>query len=287
MSTNYFRPPTYQTPKVVDNPAQTVALPALKPVDTSSANYQKYGALTGGNTYEQRKTILDRLASSGDTSLYQQFLRNMGAKRNTTSAALMGYGGISFKSNDASTPQDESLEIKQETGFTGKNEVGGIQAATSAAASRGIRGRARNLMIGAALQRVSEEARGIINQYAREISGDQPGGLSYEFQEEQKRLVKDWSDLYGRDANDALTEDLRKESAAEAARVKAAQDAAAAAAAAAPKPGRVPGQWGNKSFANNAVAKLQRSGKYPADKYTLSVGKPYGKNYWVIMAKKK
>ena len=285
MSTNYFRPPTYQTPKVVDNPAQTVALPALKPVDTSSANYQKYGPLIGGNTYQQRQTILDRLAPSGDTSLYQQFLRNMGAKRDTTSAALMGYGGISFKSNDISTPQDESLEIKQETGFTGKNEVGGIQAATSAAASRGIRGRARNLMIGAALQRVSEEARGIINQYAREISGDQPGGLSYEFQEEQKRLLGEWSDLYGKDATDALNEDLRKEAVADAARLKEEREVQAEAAA--PKPGRVPGQWGKKSFADNAVAKLQRSGKYPADKYTLSVGKPYGKNYWVIMAKKK
>ena len=284
MSTNYFRPPTYRPPTVVDNPAQKIDLPELKQVDTSSADYQKWGALTGGNTYQQRKDILDQLGQTGDKSLYQQFLKNMGAKRDTAKAALMGYGGISFKADDPSTPQDESLEISQQTGLTGQREVSGVQAATSAAASRGIRGRARNLMVGAALQRVSEEARTVINQYARDISGTEPGGLAYEFKQAQQALIDKWGDLYGKDANDALQEQLRQEAVQAAAAQQAARDQQAAAAA--PPVGRVPGQWANKSFAENAVKQLQKS-TYPADKYTLTVGKPGGKNYWVIMAKKK
>jgi hypothetical protein len=285
MSTNYFRPPTYRTPTTIDNPAAKVDLPELKNVNTSSADYNKWRDLTGGANYQQRQDILAQLAQTGDRSLYQTFLKNMRSKRDTASAALMGYGGISFKTDDLSTPQDESLEIKQQTGITGKKEVEGIQAATAGAASRGIRGRARNLMIGAALQRVSEDARNVINQYARDISGDQPGGLAYEFKQTQDALIGRWGDLYGKDVTDALAEQLRQESVQSAAAQQAEREQAAQASM--PPSGRVPGQWGKKAFADNAVKKLQRSGKYPADKYELTVGKPYGKNHWVIMAKRK
>ena len=278
MSTNYFKPTLYSPPKVIDNKAQSIDLPAIKTVDTSSANYQKWGALTGGNTYQQRKDILDQLSQTGDKSLYQQFLKNMGFKRDNAKAALMGYGGISFKADDPSTPQDESLEIQQQTGLAGTKERAAAQGATAAGAATGLRGRARNLMVGAALQRVSEDARNIINQYARDISGTEEGGLAYEFKARQDGLIREWGGLYGKDATDALNEQLRQEA--------VQTPAAAQAAAAAPPAGRVPGQWGKKSFADNAVKKLQKS-RYPADKYTLTVGKPGGKNYWVIMAKKK
>lgn len=287
MSTNYFRPPTYAPPRVISNEASNIDVPTLRPVDTSRADYQKYGALTGGANYQARQQILDKLAGEGDTSIYQTFLKNMGAKRTEYSGKLMGYGGLSFKADDPSTTKREDFEIEQRTGQTGKEEVAGVQGATSAAASRGLRGRARNLMIGAALQRVSEEARSIISQYSRDISGDQPGGLAYELKMEQDRLINSWGELYGKDADDALKEQLRQEAAAEAARQQAAREQANQAAEAARPTGRVPGQWSSQAFANNAVKQLQKSGRYPADRYTLTVGKPGGKNYWVIIAKKK
>lgn len=284
MSTNYFRPPTYRAPTTITNPASEVKLPDLKTVDKSSDAYKRWGSLIGGATYQARQDILDQLSTDKETSLYKTFLRNLGTRRDTAKAALGGYGGLSFGVDDLSTPNDESLEITQQTGLTGQKEVQGIQAAGAAAASRGIRGRARNLMVGAALQRVSDDARNIINQYARDISGTEEGGLAYEFKQRQDALIRDWGDLYGKDATDALNEQLRQEAVQSAAAQQAAREQQAAAAA--PPVGRVPGQWASKSFADNAVKQLQKS-KYPADKYTLTVGKPGGKNYWVIMAKKK
>jgi hypothetical protein len=287
MSTNYFKPPKYSTPSVISNPAADVPMPSLLSVDTSSPDYQKYGALTGGTNYAARQNITDQLANEGDKSLYQTFLRNMGAKRTDYSGRLAGYGGISFKSDDPTTTKREDFEIEQRTGQTGQREAAGVQGATSAAASRGIRGQARNLMIGAALQRVSEEARTIINQYAAEISPTQPGGLAYELQQEQQRLVNSWGELYGKDVNEALTEQLRQEAVNTAAAQASARQAAQAAFDAANPIGRVTGQWANKTFAENAIKKLRAEGRYPADKFDLKIGKPGGKNYYVIMASKK
>jgi hypothetical protein len=291
MSTNYFKPTNYAPPRVISNPAADIPAPQLLPVDTSSPDYQKYGALTGGTNYQERQRILGKLSAEGDQSLYQNFLRNMGAKRDTFSARLAGYGGLSFKTDDPSTTKREDFEIEQRTGQTGQREVAGVQGATASAASSGIRGRARNLMIGAALQRVSEEARGIINQYAAEISGTQEGGLAYEFQRQQEALVRDWGDLYGKDAKDAFAEELRQNAATTAATQaaqRAAQQAAEQDAFNRNNPvGRVAGQWGTKAFAENAIKQMRKAGKYPEDKFDLKIGKPGGKNYYVIMASKK
>ena len=310
MSTNYFKPTLYSPPKVMDNKAQSIDVPAIKAVDTSTPAYQKYGALTSGVNYAQRKQIMDQLAQTGNTSVYQNFLKNLGSRRDTARAALMGYGGISFKGDDPSTPQDESLEIKQETGLAGTKERAAAQGATAAGAATGLRGRARQMMVGAALQRVSNEARAVINQYATDVNS-----MSDQFKERQDELIGRWNTLYGSDANDALQEQLRQEAAkkareeaaaraaeearrareAEAARAAEAarrpQGAAAGSAPRLPETGRVGGpqaKWSKKAYALNMVRRLQRpGGRYPADKYTLTVGRPYGKNYFVIMAKKK
>lgn len=287
MSTNYFKPTNYAPPRVVSNPAADIPAPQLLSVDTSRPDYQKYGALTGGTNYQARQGILDKLSTEGNQSLYQNFLRNMGAKRDSYSARLAGYGGLSFRSDDPNTTKREDFEIEQRTGQTGQREVAGVQGATVSAASKGIRGRARTLMIGAALQRVSEEARAVINQYAAEISGTQEGGLAYEFGKQQEALVKEWGDLYGKDAKDALTEQLRQEAVTTAA-TQAAQRAAAQAEFDKNNPvGKVAGQWGTKAFAENAIKQMRKAGKYPEDKFDLKVGKPAGKDYYVIMASKK
>jgi hypothetical protein len=220
VSTNYFKPTLYSPPKVMDNKAQSIDVPAIKAVDTSTPAYQKYGALTSGVNYAQRKQIMDQLAQTGNTSVYQNFLKNLGSRRDTARAALMGYGGISFKGDDPSTPQDESLEIKQETGLAGTKERAAAQGATAAGAATGLRGRARQLMVGAALQRVSNEARAVINQYATDVNS-----MSDQFKQRQDELIGRWNTLYGSDANDALQEQLRQEAA------KKAQEEAAARAA--------------------------------------------------------
>jgi len=292
VSTNYFRPPSYRPPKVIDNKAQSIDVPSVQSVNTSTPAYQKYGALTSGVNYAQRKQIMDQLAQTGNTSIYQNFLKNLGSRRDTARAALMGYGGISFKGDDPSTPQDESLEIKQETGLAGTKEVAGAQGATSAAASSGLRGRARQMMVGAALQRVSNEARAVINQYASDVNS-----MSTQFKDRQDELIGRWNTLYGSDAKDALAEEVRQEAVKRAQQEAARRQAEEAAKAEAAKSSRLPdtgrvggsnAKWAKKSYALNTVKKLQGpGGRYPADKYTLTVGKPYGKNYFVIMAKKK
>lgn len=292
MSTNYFKPTLYSPPKVIDNKAQSIDVPAIKAVDTSTPAYQKYGALTSGANYAQRKQIMDQLGQTGNTSIYQNFLKNLGSRRDTARAALMGYGGISFKGDDPSTPQDESLEIKQETGLAGTKERAAAQGATAAGAATGLRGRARQMMVGAALQRVSNEARAVINQYAADVNT-----MSDQFKERQDELIGRWNTLYGGDAKDALAEEVRQEAVRKAQEEAARRQAEEAAKAEAAKSSRLPdtgrvggtqGRWANKAYAMRTVKKLQRAdGRYPADQYTLTVGKPYGKNYFVIMAKKK
>ncbi|MEK9908986.1 MAG: hypothetical protein VW498_01340, partial [Candidatus Thalassarchaeaceae archaeon] len=135
-------------------------------------------------------------------------------------------------------------------------------------------------------------ARAVINQYATDVNS-----MSDQFKERQDELIGRWNTLYGSDANDALQEQLRQEAAKkaqEAAAARAAEEARKAQAASSarlPETGRVGGsqaRWSKRAYAQNTVRQLQRpGGRYPADKYTLTVGKPYGKNYFVIMAKKK
>lgn len=287
MSTNYFKPPSYQMPRVYENAAEKIDVPGIKSVDTNIAGYDRFGAITSGANYSRRQEIINALGQEGNTSIYQQFLKNLQSARTNYKGALSGYGGFSFKEDDLSTPQREDLEIRQETGITGAKEVEGIQNAQALAASRGISGRAQSLMVGAALQRVSEQARDVINQYSDAISGTKEGGVAYEFNKQQTRLLSEWSDLYGKDMQIALAEQLRSEAIASAAQEKAAREAAAAAAA--NKPTDMPtgkiGQYKTKALAQGALEKLKS--KYSPAIYELSLGKPGGKDYFVIMARKR
>ena len=227
MSTNYFRPPTYQKPTLIDNATKDFKAPELLDVTAGNEAYNKWGALTGGTNYARRNRITE-LLGSGDASLYSQLRKNMGFRRDDARAALGGYGGIGFKANDTSTTKDESLEIQQQTGNLGQRDIAGIQGAKAGASQSGLRGRARAMMIGAALQNVSEEARGIIRQYASDITG-----MTDAYKTNADALMAEWGELYGKDANDALDEQLRVE-AQQAAQAAAAERARQEAAAAAP-----------------------------------------------------
>lgn len=287
MSTNYFKPPSYQMPRVYENAAEKIDVPGIKSVDTNIAGYDRFGAITSGANYSRRQEIINELAQEGNTSLYQQFLKNLQSARTNYKGALSGYGGFSFKEDDLSTPQREDLEIRQETGITGAKEVEAIQNAQALAASRGISGRAQSLMVGAALQRVSDQARDVINQYSDAISGTKEGGAVYEFNREQQKRLTEWGTLYGADMQVALAEQLRNEAIAAAAQQKAEREAAAAAAA--NKPPDMPigkiGQYKTKALAQGALEKLKS--KYSPAIYELSLGKPGGKDYFVIMARKR
>lgn len=287
MSTNYFKPPSYQMPRVYENAAEKIDVPGIKSVDTNIAGYDRFGAITSGANYSRRQEIINALGQEGNTSIYQQFLKNLQSARTNYKGALSGYGGFSFKEDDLSTPQREDLEIRQETGITGAKEVEAIQNAQALAASRGISGRAQSLMVGAALQRVSDQARDVINQYSDAISGTKAGGAAYEFKNEQTRLLNEWSDLYGKDMQIALAEQLRSEAIASAAQEKAEREAAAAAKAKEPPvmtTGKI-GQYKNKAQAQAALEKFKS--KYSPAIYELSLGKPGGKDYFVIMARKR
>jgi len=282
VSTNYFKPTLYSPPKVIDNKAQSIDVPAIKAVDTSTPAYQKYGALTSGVNYAQRKQIMDQLGQTGNTSIYQNFLKNLGSRRDTARAALMGYGGISFKGDDPSTPQDESLEIKQETGLAGTKERAAAQGATAAGAATGLRGRARQMMIGAALQRVSNEARAVINQYAADVNT-----MSDEFKGRQDAIIGQWNTLYGSDAKDALAEEVRQEAvrrAQQEAAKRQAEEAAKAEAAKYGKQGKRPvgsRLWEGKSPPNEKTL----INAYGAGNYKIGKTWKNGKRYYVVVAK--
>jgi hypothetical protein len=197
MSTNYFTPPTLEPPRVIQNAAASIAPPTLPPA--SAPLDATYGALEGMPGYFERAGILKQLGTTGTESIYDKYIKLIRGERDKTSATLSGYGGLSFKANDPSTARDESLEISYETGRVGQQERTAYDAALAASLARGGVGRAE--LIGAALQRVSQEAQGVISQYAASISNPQGTGFADQMLTEQNKAIARYNELYGTDAS--------------------------------------------------------------------------------------
>lgn len=195
MSTNYFAPPTLAPPRTITNPAADIAVPTLGPpvpVDP------RYGALTGMDNYPVRAGLMDQLSDTGATSIYQRYMAMIRDKRDKTAAELSGYGGLSFNADDpATTNKDEGLTVRYETDRVGEKERAAYDEALAASLSRGGVGRAQ--LIGAGLQRVSQEAQNVIAQYASSITNAERTGYADQMRRDQDAVVARWSELYGAD----------------------------------------------------------------------------------------
>lgn len=192
MSTNYFNAPTYRPTSTVNpyainfNPTPTA--------DTSQLD-ATYGAMTDQPGYARRAQLLGELGT-GPGSIAARYADLMQARQTRIAAAMRGYGGVSFRQDDPNTPENESLSPVYESGQMGQNERDAAKQAQAAAATRGIQySSGGEQLIGAALQRVSNEARQMIDQYAGDLNQLATGQLT-----DQTNALNQYTSLYGTDA---------------------------------------------------------------------------------------
>ncbi len=186
MSTNYFNPITY-IPRQPVRPATQLTAPTSQTLPTANPNWSNvFGysptAPDGRAAAPNQGTIQSMLAGlygSGTQGqpgylpgINERVATQLGSIRNNTRDALRGYGGISFQNDDLSTPNvDESLMVQYQPDQLGRNERQAVLAARARANASGMLSSGfADQQIGAALQRVGEEARQIVNQYSAQIN---------------------------------------------------------------------------------------------------------------------
>lgn len=183
MSTNYFAPPTYINrpavrPPAFENPL-SASLPAVNPNWSTVTGWTPGNPNTAAPNQGQIQTLIAGLYGSGTQGqpgyiegLNARAAREFGAMRNNARDALRGYGGVSFRQDDPSTPNvDESLMAEYQPDKLGTREREAVLAARQQANASGMMFSGfGDKMVGSALQRVGEEARQIVNQYASQIN---------------------------------------------------------------------------------------------------------------------
>lgn len=186
MSTNYFNPISYM-PRQPTRPAVVLPSQTSQTLPTANPNWANVtGYMPGApnNTAAAPnqgaiQRLLAGLYGSGTPGqpgyvpgINERAATQFAQLRNNTRDALRGYGGISFRENDPSTPNvDESLMMDYQPDRLGRNERQAVLAARAAANARGMLSSGlADQQIGSALQRVGEEARQIVNQYSQQIN---------------------------------------------------------------------------------------------------------------------
>lgn len=186
MSTNYFNPISY-LPRQPVRPATQINNPTsqtLTPANPAWTNVFGYTPGTPGNqSAAPNQGNIQRLIGGlygvgrpGEAGyvpgINERAARDFGLARNNARDALRGYGGITFRQDDTSTPNvDESLMVDYQPDQLGRNERQAVLAARAQANARGMLSSGfADQQIGAALQRVGEEARQIVNQYSQQIN---------------------------------------------------------------------------------------------------------------------
>jgi hypothetical protein len=225
VSTNYFNPITYipraptQTP--VRLPNQTsVTLPTANPNWTTVTGYSPTSPNNQASAPNQGNiaALVAGLYGSGTPGqpgyvpgLNERVANQLGRARNNTRDALRGFGGVSFRTDDPSTPNvDESLMMDYRPDQLGRNERQAVLQARAQANARGMLSSGfGDQMIGSALQRVGEQARAIVNQYSNQINEIADRNLDPLTGVANQTLLQIGS-LYGSDAQWALNqEELR------------------------------------------------------------------------------
>ena len=201
MSTNYFRPITYlprqPTKPQVQLPKTSTGANPFKPNQFTVNNFEGKAAPNQGMI----QSYLAKLYGDGKVPGLNEVAGGKFAKaRNDLRDNLRGYGGFSFRQDDPNTKDvDESLMVDYAPDRLGRNERQAILAARAQANARGMLSSGfGDQLVGAALQRVGEQARQIVNQYSQQI-----GQISdYYFDPNtglQEKYLGEINSLYGAD----------------------------------------------------------------------------------------
>lgn len=186
MSTNYFNPISY-VPRQPTRPAVVMPTQTSQTLPTANPNWSNVTGYVAGapnNTGAAPnqgaiQRLLAGLYGSGTAGqpgyvpgLNERVATQLGQIRNNARDSLRGFGGITFRQDDTSTPNvDESLMMDYQPDRLGRNERQAVLAARAAANARGMLSSGlADQQIGSALQRVGEEARQIVNQYSNQIN---------------------------------------------------------------------------------------------------------------------
>ena len=201
MATNYFRPITYlprqPTKPPVQLPTTSTGANPFKPNQFTVTNFEGKAAPNQGMI----QSYLAKLYGDGKVpGLNEVAAGKFGKARNDLRDNLRGYGGFSFRQDDPNTKDvDESLMVDYAPDKLGRNERQAVLAARAQANARGmISSGFGDQLVGAALQRVGEQARQIVNQYSQQI-----GQISdYYFDPNtglQEKYLGEINSLYGAD----------------------------------------------------------------------------------------
>lgn len=119
------------------------------------------------------------------------------AARNDAKYRLAGYGGVSFGQDDPSTPQREDLQVSFDPNAKmGEREKQAVRAEDNSANARGLLFSSfRNQAVGAALVRMSEEKRDIVNQFSAGINS-----VLAQQANETTSYIGDWVKMFGEDS---------------------------------------------------------------------------------------
>ena len=296
MSTNYFNPITYlprqatQTPVQMPNataftlPANNFGVTGWSPTGTVAAPNQGQIATLAAGLYGT-----GRPGEAGYVpGLNERVGRMFGDARNTTRDALRGYGGVSFRNDDPSTPNvDESLMMDYQPDQLGSRERQAVLGARAQANARGMLSSGfADQQVGAALQRVGEEARQIVNQYSAQINQianqylDPLTGVG-------ATTLQQIQSLYGADTQWAAGQEItRQNTEAAAAAANAAANAPAAPNPAVRQPGAV--LWTGRNNPDNNAAYFNRQfgeGRWIVDVEWIQPGRGRGFNRYTVRAR--
>lgn len=203
MGNNYFQPRTYTMPTAPAMPAVTV------PTVNQFTDQTTLGSGFAGQSNSGTRQMLAGLiwgntdaAGVHTPGVFENMKTQMNFTRDSTKAATAGFGGIKWVPDDTSTPNvDESLTPQYDPNGIGKNERSAVQGGQQQANARGMMYSSfGDQMVGAALQRVGEQARGIINQYAGQLNT-----IANQAQSTAASYLGTLGSLYGQDAQENAT----------------------------------------------------------------------------------
>lgn len=196
MSTNYFNIPTFRPATQYQPPAVNFKMPEM-PTLPQGMDASVMGNAAAPN-YAMRNLYLGQLGSGG--AIATKYKGLMQARQGAAKAQTRGYGGINWREDDLSTPENESLTPTYESDKMGQYERDAYNAALARGASSGVSySTAGDQLVGAALQRVSDEAAKTISQYAGDINT-----LANQQLTESQTALTNYMSLYGADAEWAL-----------------------------------------------------------------------------------
>jgi hypothetical protein len=196
VSTNYFNIPTFRPATQYQPPAVNFKMPEM-PTLPQGMDASVMGNAAAPN-YAMRNLYLGQLGSGG--AIATKYKGLMQARQGAAKAQTRGYGGINWRDDDLSTPENESLTPTYESDKMGQYERDAYNAALARGASSGVSySTAGDQLVGAALQRVSDEAAKTISQYAGDINT-----LANQQLTESQTALTNYMSLYGADAEWAL-----------------------------------------------------------------------------------